>query len=98
MVLPLFSPPGYICAIAGPEEAKNLGGGERLRLIQIRLAAPSLEKISKRVNPRIIASDTIRVIRESLRTSLLAKFAVRARSPRIPLHRPRHCGDLRFLD
>jgi hypothetical protein len=29
MVLPLISPLGYICAIAGPEEAKNPGGGER---------------------------------------------------------------------
>jgi hypothetical protein len=31
--------------IAGPEEAKNLGGAKGLRLIQIRLATPSLEKI-----------------------------------------------------
>jgi len=32
--------------IAGPEEAKNLGGGAKgLRLIQIRLATSSLEKI-----------------------------------------------------
>jgi hypothetical protein len=33
-------------AIAGLEEAKNPSGGEVLRLIQIRLATPSLEKIS----------------------------------------------------
>jgi hypothetical protein len=31
--------------IAGPEEAKNLGGAKGLRLIQIRLATSSLEKI-----------------------------------------------------
>jgi hypothetical protein len=35
-----------ISLIAGPEEAKNLAGKESLRLIQIRLATPSLQKIS----------------------------------------------------
>ena len=36
--------PRYVdSAIAGPEEAKNLAG-KVLRLIQIRLATPSLEK------------------------------------------------------
>jgi hypothetical protein len=32
---------------AGPEEAKNLTGGEVLRLIQIRLAMLSIQKISR---------------------------------------------------
>jgi hypothetical protein len=32
--------------VAGPEEAKNLAGGGVLRLIRIRLAMPSFEKIS----------------------------------------------------
>jgi len=36
MVLPSFSPPGWISGIAGPEEAKNLAGRKGLRLIQIR--------------------------------------------------------------
>jgi len=31
--------------IAGPEEAKNLAGQKGLRLIQIRLASASLEKM-----------------------------------------------------
>jgi len=30
---------------AGPEEAENLGGGKDLRLIQIRLATPSFQKL-----------------------------------------------------
>jgi hypothetical protein len=33
--------------VAGPEEAKNLGGAKGLRLIQIRLATSSLEKICR---------------------------------------------------
>jgi hypothetical protein len=35
-----------ISLIAGPEEAKNRAGKESLRLIQIRLATPSLQKSS----------------------------------------------------
>jgi hypothetical protein len=35
-----------ISLIAGPEEAKNRAGKESLRLIQTRLATPSLQKIS----------------------------------------------------
>ena len=45
MVLPFFSPLRLISAIAGPEETKNLAGQNVLRLIQIRLATSSLEKI-----------------------------------------------------
>jgi len=58
MVLPLFSPLGFICAIAGPEETKNQRG-KGLRLIQIRLATPSLEKSAKRVKALVIASDSV---------------------------------------
>jgi len=44
MVLPFFSPAELILGSCGdPEEAKNLAG-RVLRLIQIRLATPSLEK------------------------------------------------------
>jgi len=46
MVLPFVSPLAWISGIAGPEEAKNLAGVNALRLIQIRLATPSLEEIS----------------------------------------------------
>jgi hypothetical protein len=39
------SPLGHTCAIAGPEEAKNLAGRKGLRLIQIRLAILSLARL-----------------------------------------------------
>ena len=45
MVLPFVAPLGYVCASAGPEETKNQRG-EILRLIQIRLATPSLAKLT----------------------------------------------------
>src|SRR5437867_13119813 len=45
MVLPFFFPAALILRFAGPEGAKNLAG-EVLRLIQIRLTAWSLEKIT----------------------------------------------------
>jgi hypothetical protein len=93
MVLPLFSPLGYICAIAGPEEAKNLGGENVFRLIQIRLAPPSLEKTSQACQAfthcqrhRLAG---IRVVRGLLRISPPAKFGARLRPCRLPLHRPR---------
>jgi hypothetical protein len=44
MTLPFHSPL-YDFGVAGPEETKNLAG-KALRLIQIRLAIPSLEKTS----------------------------------------------------
>ena len=44
MVLPFLSPL-YEFGMAGPEETKNLAG-KGLRLIQIRLTTPSVEKIS----------------------------------------------------
>jgi len=40
-----------VSAMAGPEEAKNLGGEEILRLIQIRLATPGLKKSRRSVKP-----------------------------------------------
>jgi hypothetical protein len=43
MVLPFFFPVTVIVRFAGPEETKNLTG-KILRLIQIRLATPSLKK------------------------------------------------------
>jgi len=46
MVLPFFPPLRLISAVAGPEEAKNLAGQKFVRLIQIRLATSSFEKIS----------------------------------------------------
>jgi len=45
-MFPFCFPAGGDSAIAGPEEAKNLAGVNALRLIQIRLATPSLEEIS----------------------------------------------------
>src|SRR4030095_3501546 len=45
MVLPFFPPLSWFLGLRRPEEAKNLAG-EVLRLIQIRLATPSLERIS----------------------------------------------------
>jgi hypothetical protein len=39
-----FSPLAWICGIAGPEEAKNLSGGNILRLIRIRLTTAELGK------------------------------------------------------
>jgi hypothetical protein len=44
MVLPFFPRPVCFSGVAGLEETKNLAG-EVLRLIQIRLATPSFEKI-----------------------------------------------------
>jgi len=44
MVLPFFSPLRLDFGTAGPEETKNLAGQNVLRLIQIRLTTPSLEK------------------------------------------------------
>ena len=44
MLVPFFPPPGLLFRFAGPEEAKEPSGGEVLRLIQIRLATPSLNK------------------------------------------------------
>src|SRR5262245_12737037 len=44
MVLPFLAPLGRVSGIAGPEEAKNLGGARGLRLIQIRLATSIFEK------------------------------------------------------
>ena len=45
MVLPFFSPLRLDFWTAGPEETKNPAGQNVLRLIQIRLATQSLEKI-----------------------------------------------------
>jgi len=45
-MVPFFSPLDYISANAGPEGGKEPSGKEVLRLIQIRLAIPSLRKIS----------------------------------------------------
>jgi hypothetical protein len=45
MVLPFFSPLRLDFWTAGPEETKNPAGRKALRLIQIRLATPSLAKI-----------------------------------------------------
>jgi hypothetical protein len=42
----LFFFPATWISVAGPEETKNPAGKEVLRLIQIRLATPSLAKIS----------------------------------------------------
>jgi hypothetical protein len=46
--------------VAGPEEAKNLGGAKVLRLIQIRVAPPSLKESRRLVKtilqPRIADS------------------------------------------
>jgi hypothetical protein len=39
-----FAFPPLNSKVAGPEETKNLAGEDVLRLIQIRLATPSLEK------------------------------------------------------
>ncbi len=39
-------PAELILVVAGPEGAKNLAGENVLRLIRIRLATPSLQKIS----------------------------------------------------
>ena len=50
MGIPFFSPL-VDSAIAGPEEAKNLSGEKVLRLIQIRLTTPSLEKSRQLVKP-----------------------------------------------
>jgi hypothetical protein len=52
-----------ISLVAGPEEAKNRAGKESLRLIQTRLATPSLQKISARLSiakaePRIADSSS----------------------------------------
>jgi hypothetical protein len=49
MILP-FLFPARVDSVAGPERAKNRAGRGVLRLIQIRLATPSLEKISLVVN------------------------------------------------
>jgi hypothetical protein len=46
MVLPLSVPPAGCFGGCGPEETKNLAGGNALRLIRIRLAMPSVAKIS----------------------------------------------------
>jgi hypothetical protein len=45
MVLPFVYPALLILLVAGPEGAKNLSGGNVLRLIQIRLRTPSLQRI-----------------------------------------------------
>jgi hypothetical protein len=58
MVLPFFSPLRLDFWTAGPEETKNLAGQNVLRLIQIRLTTPSLEKTRQPVK-------TIRRKRES---------------------------------
>src|SRR6266446_9011588 len=64
MVLPFFFPATLILRLAGPEETKNLAGKD-LRLIQIRLTAPSLDKIkptsqdnSQRLKPPIPVPET----------------------------------------
>jgi hypothetical protein len=49
-VIYFLFPRRVVSAIAGLEEAKNLAG-KALRLIQIRLATPSLEKSRRSVNP-----------------------------------------------
>jgi hypothetical protein len=41
-----FFPAALIQLVAGPEEAKNLGGAKILRVIQIRLVMPSLANIT----------------------------------------------------
>jgi hypothetical protein len=43
-MVPFFSPLGSISANAGPEGGEEPSGEEVLRLIQIRLATPSVEK------------------------------------------------------
>jgi len=43
----LFFPAAFISTTAGLEEAKHPGGEDILRLIQIRLATPSLETICR---------------------------------------------------
>jgi hypothetical protein len=43
---------------AGPEKAKNLAGQKVLRLIQIRLAPPSLKKSRLPVKPIFLAATT----------------------------------------
>jgi hypothetical protein len=44
MIVPFSLPAELILLVAGREEAKNLAGKKILRLIQIRVATPSLEK------------------------------------------------------
>jgi hypothetical protein len=46
MVLPFFSPLSCFSGIAGPEEDEEPSGAKGLRLIQIRLAASSLARIT----------------------------------------------------
>jgi hypothetical protein len=46
MVLLFFFPAPLALVVAGPEETKNLAGKKVLRLIQIRLATASLDKIT----------------------------------------------------
>jgi hypothetical protein len=46
MVLPFLFPALLILFVAGREKAKEPSGGNVLRLIQIRLATPSMQKIS----------------------------------------------------
>ena len=65
MVLSFFFPAALILRFAGPEGAKNLAGQNVLRLIQIRLTASSLDKItpasqdnSQRLEPPIRGQQT----------------------------------------
>jgi hypothetical protein len=44
MILPFFSPLSCFSGIAGPEEDEEPSGENVFRLIQIRLATPSLEQ------------------------------------------------------
>src|SRR5262245_35550874 len=41
----LLFPAGYICGVAGPEEAKNVAGQKFSAVIRIRIATPSLRNL-----------------------------------------------------
>jgi hypothetical protein len=51
-----FFPAAVIQLVAGPEEAKNLGGAKILRVIQIRLVMPSLAEITSASQGQFAAS------------------------------------------
>jgi hypothetical protein len=51
-----FFPAAVIQLVAGPEEAKNLGGAKILRVIQIRLVMSSLAEITSASQGQFAAS------------------------------------------
>jgi hypothetical protein len=59
MALPFFFPATLNLRFAGPEGTKNLAGENILRLIQIRLATLSLEKIPTACQPKILSVGAI---------------------------------------